>query len=75
MVLPQLKHKLKPFVKRREFISGSGFLSCRDMNLAVESDGKSHSFLPSFRATHNRLVSGAQIIPDSSGPGLKENVW
>ena len=42
MVLLQLKDPLELFVKRREFLPGSGFLS------AVESDVKPHSFLPSF---------------------------
>ena len=44
MVL-QLKDPLKLFVKRREFLPGFRFLSCRDMTLAVESKVKPHSFL------------------------------
>ena len=31
MVLLQLKDPLELFVKRSEFLSGFGFLSCRDM--------------------------------------------
>ena len=48
MVLLQLKDPLELFVKRREFLPGSGFLSRRDMTLAVESDVKPHSFIPSL---------------------------
>ena len=40
MVLLQLKDPLELFMKRREFLPGSGFLSRRDMTLAVESDVK-----------------------------------
>ena len=47
MVLLQLKYPLELFVKRREFLPGSGLLSPRDMTYAVESDIKFHSFLPS----------------------------
>ena len=46
MVLLQLKDPLELFVKSREFLPGSGFLSRRDMTLAVESDVKPNSFLP-----------------------------
>ena len=46
MVLLQLKDPLELFVKSREFLPGSGFLSRRDMSLAVESDVKPNSFLP-----------------------------
>ena len=46
MVL-QLKDPLKLFVKRREFLPGFRFLSCRDMTLAVESKVKPH-YIPSF---------------------------
>ena len=31
MVLLQLKDPLDLFMKRREFLPGAGFLSCRDM--------------------------------------------
>ena len=48
MVLLQLKDPFELFAKRREFLPGSGFLSRRDMNLAVESDVKPHSLLPSL---------------------------
>ena len=50
MVLLQLKDPLELFVKSREFLPGSGFLSRRDMTYAVESDAKPNSFkfLPSF---------------------------
>ena len=34
-----------PFVKRREFLPGSGFLSRRDMTYVVESDVDIHSIL------------------------------
>ena len=37
MVLLQFKDPLKLFVKRREFLSGSGFLSHCDMTSAVEN--------------------------------------
>ena len=47
MVLLQLKDPLELFVKSREFLPGSGFLSRHDMTKAVESDVKPHSFLPS----------------------------
>ena len=47
MVLMQLKDPLELFVKIREFLPGSGFLSHRDMTQAVESDVKTQ-FLPSF---------------------------
>ena len=46
MVLMQLKDPLERFVKSREFLPGSGFLSRRDMTYAVESDVKPNSFLP-----------------------------
>ena len=47
MVLLQLKDPFELFVKRREFLPGSVFLSGRDMNLAVESDvNPTPSFLP-----------------------------
>ena len=48
IVLLQLKDPLELFVKRRGFLSGSGFLSRRDMTLAVERDIKPQTFLPSF---------------------------
>ena len=44
MVL-QLKDPLEPYVKKREFLPGSGVLSRHDMTLAVESDVK---HIPSF---------------------------
>ena len=47
MVLLQQKDPLELFVKSREFLPGSGFLSRRDMTEAVESDVK-YQFLPSF---------------------------
>ena len=46
-MLLQLIDPLTLFVKRKEFLSGSGFLSRRDMTLAVESDVKTQN-LPSF---------------------------
>ena len=46
MVLLQQKDPLEQFVKSREFLPGSGFLSHRDMTLAVESDVIPNSFLP-----------------------------
>ena len=46
MIRLQLKDPLKLFVKRREFPSGSGFLSHRDITYAVESAIKSHSVFP-----------------------------
>ena len=47
MVLLRLKDPLELFMKRREFLPGSGFLSCRDMTLeAVESDVQTNSLLP-----------------------------
>ena len=49
MVVQQLKDPLKLLVKRREFLPVTGFLSHRDMTKAVESDVKSHSFLPSIK--------------------------
>ena len=47
-LLLQPKVTLKLFAKRREFITGSGFLTRRDMTLAVESDVKPHTFLLSL---------------------------
>ena len=47
MVLLQQKDPLELFVKSREFLPGSGFLSRRDMTEAVESDVK-YQFLPSY---------------------------
>ena len=47
MVLLQLKEPLELFVKRKEFLPGSGFPSRRDITKGVESDVKPHSFLPS----------------------------
>ena len=60
MFLLQQKVPLELFVKSREFIPGSGFLSRRDMTYAVERDVKSNSFLPSFQSEpvnicHNQL--------------------
>ena len=46
MVFLQLKDPLELFVKSREFLHGSGFLSRHDMTLAVESNVKPNSFLP-----------------------------
>ena len=40
MVLLQLNYPLELFVKRREFLPGSGILSRRDMTQAVESEVK-----------------------------------
>ena len=34
------------FIKRREFLPGSRFISRRDMTLAVESEVKTQPFLP-----------------------------
>ena len=48
MVLLQQKDPLELFVKSREFLPGSGFLSRLDMTYAVESDVKPNSFLPFF---------------------------
>ena len=48
MVFLQLKVPLELFVKSREFLPGSGFLSRRDMTAAVKSDVKPNSFLPSL---------------------------
>ena len=53
MVLLQLKDPLELFVKSREFLPGSGFLSRRDMTSAVESDVKPNSFLPSLNLNHH----------------------
>ena len=47
MVLLQLKDPLELFVKRKEFLRGSGFLSRRDMTKVVESAVQNQSF-PSF---------------------------
>ena len=44
----QLKDPLELFVKSRQYLPGSGFLSRRDMTEPVESDVKPNSFLPSF---------------------------
>ena len=52
MVLLQQKDPLELFVKRREFLPGSGFLSRRDMIYAVKSDVKPNSFLPSTVVKH-----------------------
>ena len=49
MVLLPLKDPLELFGKRTEFLPGSGYLSRRDMTLAVESDVKSKTFLPSIK--------------------------
>ena len=46
IVLMQQKHPSGLFVKRREFLPGSGFLSLYEMTKAVDSDIKTHSFLP-----------------------------
>ena len=45
MVFLQQKDPLELFVKSREFLPGSGFLS---YDLSCESDVKPNSFLPSF---------------------------
>ena len=65
MVLLQLKDTLELFVKRREFLTGSGFLSRHDMTLVVESDVKLHSFLPSFSLLLSIRISTPrfQIFP------------
>ena len=42
MVLLQLKDLLEVFIKKREFLPSSRFLSCRNMTQ------KKHSFLPYF---------------------------
>ena len=47
MVLLQLKDALELFVKRREFLPSSGFLSHKDMTKAVKSDVKTHPIIPS----------------------------
>ena len=47
MVLLQLKDLMELFMKSREFLPGSGFLSRRDMTYDVESNVKPNSFLPS----------------------------
>ena len=47
MVFLQLKDPLELFVKSREFLSCSGFLSRREMTLVVETHVKPNSFLPS----------------------------
>ena len=47
MVLLQLKDPLELFVKRREFLPCSGFLSRSDINLSVEI-GINNPLLPSF---------------------------
>ena len=41
-----LKDLSELFVKRREFLSGYRFLSRQNKTQAVESDVKTHSFLP-----------------------------
>ena len=58
MVPLQLKDPLELFVKRREFLRGSRFLSRRDMTKAVDSDVKPNSFLPSLHVgtIHERRV-------------------
>ena len=49
MALLQLKGLLELYLKRREFLPGSGFLHRRAVNLAVESDVILTSFrLPCF---------------------------
>ena len=45
VVILQLIDTLELFVKRREFLPGSGFLSCGKVTF-VESDVKTHSFIP-----------------------------
>ena len=57
MVLLQLKDPFELFVKRREFLSGSGFLSRCDMTLAAGSYVKPNSktFLPLFLLQENRF--------------------
>ena len=51
MALLEIKDPLELFMKRREFLPGSGFLSRRDMTFAVERNIKPKSFLPSFKGT------------------------
>ena len=60
MVLLQLKDPLELFVKSTEFLPGSGFLSRRDMILAVESDVKHNSFLPSFNLVAFREMKNSE---------------
>ena len=47
MALLQLEDPIELLVKRRQFLSRSGFLSRHDMAKAGKSDAKPHSFLPS----------------------------
>ena len=52
MVLLQLKDPLELYLKRREFLCGSRFLSCRDMAY-VESDLKPKTFILSFHSRND----------------------
>ena len=60
IVLLQLKDPLELFVKRKEFLPGSGFISHRDVTLAIESDLKTKHFLPS-------LLSIVCVVSGSEG--------
>ena len=61
MVLLPLKDPLELFVKRREFLPSSSYLSRRDMTLAVESDVKPQTLLPSVKI-YNFGQTGASIF-------------
>ena len=61
MVLLQLKGPLELFVKRREFLPGSGFLFRRHMTLAFGSDIKPQTFLPSFQYITRRCCANSLL--------------
>ena len=66
MVLLQLKDPLELFIKRKEFLPGSRFLSRRDMTQAVESDVKLQSILPSFLRIYIREL-GMKVLKRRDG--------
>ena len=67
-VLTQLKDPLLLFRKCRKILRGSGFLSRRDMTLAVESEVKPHSFIPAhFQCKYifNKEAPPEKIAPEN----------
>ena len=67
MALLKLKDPMELFVKRREFLPGSGFLSCCDMTLAVESDVKPNSFLVTSEYDFVAASLSSGVLPHMPG--------
>ena len=62
MVFVQLKDPLELFVKRREFLPDSRFLTQCDMTKAFESDAKTNSFFPSLAVYNHQAVKAPDEI-------------